>query len=155
MSSELHARLKQAGETLPEVAAPAANYVPYILEGGILSISGQLPFINGEKMFIGRLGDTMDVEEGARAARACALNILAQLHKAVDGDINRVKQCIKIGGFVQATPEFTDHPAVINGASNLIGEVLGDAGKHSRFAVGAVSLPFGVAVEIDALFAVT
>lgn len=154
MSSDLHAKLEDIGEALPEVAAPAANYVPYILENGFLSISGQLPFINGEKMFIGRLGQTMDVEEGARAARACALNILAQLHNAVDGDMKRVKRCIKLGGFVNATPEFTDHPAVINGASNLIGEVLGDAGKHSRFAVGAVSLPFGVAVEIDALFAV-
>lgn len=154
MSSDLHTKLKGIGETLPEVAAPAANYVPYILDNGLLSISGQLPFINGEKMFIGRLGETMDVEEGARAARACALNILAQLHHAVDGDMKRVQRCVKLGGFVNATPEFTDHPAVINGASNLIGEVLGDAGKHSRFAVGAVSLPFGVAVEIDALFSV-
>lgn len=150
----LEEKLKELGEELPEVAAPAANYVPYIIEGSLLSISGQLPFLNGERNFIGRLGESMDVDEGARAARACALNILAQLNAALDGNMTRLKRCLKLGGFVNATPDFTDHPAVINGASNLIGDVLGEKGKHSRFAVGAVSLPFGVAVEIDALFVV-
>ena len=151
----LDEKLKEIGENLPEIAAPAANYVPYVVENGFVSISGQLPFLNGEKMFIGKLGETMDVNEGARAARACVLNILAQLNAALSGDLSRLKQCVKLGGFVNATPDFTDHPAVINGGSDLIGEVLGDKGKHSRFAVGAASLPFGVAVEIDALFAIS
>ena len=150
----LEEKLKELGEELPEVAAPAANYVPYVMEEGLLSISGQLPFLNGERNFIGRLGESMDVDEGAKAARACALNILAQLNAALDGDMTRLERCLKLGGYVNATPDFTDHPAVINGASNLIGDALGEKGKHSRFAVGAVSLPFGVAVEIDALFVV-
>ena len=147
-------KLEELGEKLPEVAAPAANYDPYVVEGGLVSISGQLPFLNGEQKFIGKVGDTISVEEAAEAAKACALNILAQLNAAVDGDMSRVKRCVKLGGFVNATDDFTDHPAVINGASNLIGEALGEKGKHSRFAVGAGSLPFGVAVEIDALFAI-
>lgn len=152
MSSSLNNKLNALGESLPEVSSPAANYIPYVLENGFLSISGQLPFINGKTMHVGKLGHDIDIEEGVKAARACALNILAQMNKAVDGDIERVKRCLKLGGYVNSTAEFTQHPAVINGASDLIGEVLGPAGQHSRFAVGVSSLPFGVAVEIDAQF---
>ena len=137
---------------MPKVAAPAANYVPYVLSGNLLHIAGQIPFLNGEKMNIGRLGEDLGVEEGVKAAEACALNILAQVNEAVGGDWSRVKRCVKLGGFVNCTPDFTDHPLVINGASDLIGKVMGEAGKHARFAVGAPSLPLGVAVEIDAIF---
>ncbi|MCC7305526.1 MAG: RidA family protein [Alphaproteobacteria bacterium] len=150
---DIRAKLESLGLELPKVAAPAANYVPYIIaDDDFLFISGQIPFLNGEKMHIGKVGDNFSVEQGIEAARACALNILAQADAAVEGDWGRVKRLIKLGGFVNCTPDFTDHPKVINGASNLIVDVLGDIGKHTRFAVGAPSLPLGVAVEIEALF---
>ena len=149
----IETKLQALGLSLPEVAAPAANYVPYVTAGNTLFISGQIPFLNGERMHTGRLGDDLGVEEGAAAAQACALNILAQVNDAVGGDWSRVARCVKLGGFVSCTPDFTDQPLVINGASNLIADVMGEAGKHARFAVGAPSLPLGVAVEIDAVFA--
>lgn len=148
----LSAKLQELGLSLPQVAAPAANYVPYVVSGNTVYVAGQIPFLNGEKMHLGRVGDSLGVEDGVAAAQACALNILAQVNEAVDGDWSRVKRCVKLGGFVNCTPDFTDHPVVINGASNLIADVMGDAGKHARFAVGAPSLPLGVAVEIDAIF---
>ena len=148
-------KLTSLGFDLPKAAPAAANYVPYTLHNGLLTISGQLPFLNGEKNFIGRLGEDMDVAQGQKAAQACALNILAQLNRAMNGDISRVQRCLRLGGFVNATPDFTDHPTVINGASDLIALVLGEVGRHARFAVGAGSLPFGVAVEIDASFAIS
>ncbi|MFP4097335.1 MAG: RidA family protein [Alphaproteobacteria bacterium] len=148
----LKEKLKEIGYELPQTAPPAANYVPYIISGSTLYIAGQIPFLNGEKMHMGRLGEDMDIEGGIRAAQACALNILAQANDAVGGQWSRVRRCIKLGGFVNATPDFYDHPRVINGASDLIGEIMGEAGKHARFAVGAPSLPLGVAVEIDAIF---
>ncbi|MGN7437461.1 MAG: RidA family protein [Alcanivorax sp.] len=148
----LSAKLQELGLSLPQVAAPAANYVPYVVSGNTVYVAGQIPFLNGEKMHLGRVGDSLGVEDGVAAAQACALNILAQVNDAVDGDWSRVKRCVKLGGFVNCTPDFTDHPVVINGASNLIADVMGDAGKHARFAVGAPSLPLGVAVEIDAIF---
>lgn len=150
---DIRAKLKELGHELPKVAPPAANYVPCLIaDDDFLYIAGQIPFLNGQKMHIGRVGDTLTTEQGVEAAKACALNILAWADNAVGGDWNKIKRCIKLGGFVNCTPEFTDHPAVINGASNLIGEVMGESGKHVRFAVGANSLPFGVAVEIEALF---
>lgn len=145
-------KLKELEYELPEVAAPAANYVPYISSGNLLAVSGQVPFLNGQKMHIGKLGDDFSVEQGVEAARACALNILAQVNASVDNDWNKVSRCLKLGGFVNSTPDFTDHPTVMNGASDLIVAVMGEAGKHSRFAVGAPSLPFGVSVEIEAIF---
>ena len=148
----LSAKLQELGLELPAVAAPAANYVPYVISGNTVYVSGQIPFLNGEKMHLGRVGDDLNEEDGAAAAQACALNILAQVNEAVDGDWSRVKRCVKLGGFVKCTPDFTNQPVVINGASNLIADVMGDAGKHARFAVGAPSLPLGVAVEIDAVF---
>lgn len=145
-------KVTEKGFELPQAAAPAANYVPYVISGNHVYVAGQIPFLNGEAMHLGRLGEDKSVEDGVEAARACALNILAQVNDAVDGDWNRVKRCVKLGGFVNSTPDFTDQPAVINGASDLIVEVMGEAGKHARFAVSAPSLPRGVAVEIDAIF---
>ncbi len=145
-------KLKDLGFVLPEVAAPAANYVPYVISGKTVFVSGQIPFLNGKKMHLGRVGEDLSTEDGALAARACALNILAQVNEAVGGDWSRVKKCVKLGGFVNCTPDFTDQPLVINGASDIIAEVMGESGRHARFAVGAPSLPLGVAVEIDAIF---
>ncbi len=148
----IQTKLQELGLELPTVAAPAANYVPYVISGKHIFVSGQIPFLNGEKMHMGRVGDDLSVEQGADAARACALNILAQINEAVGGDWSKVARCVKLGGFVSCTPNFTDQPLVINGASNLIADAMGAAGKHARFAVGAPSLPLGVAVEIDAVF---
>lgn len=145
-------KLKSLGHELPDVAAPAANYVPFLVNESYVFISGQIPFLNGQKMHIGRVGQDLTLDDGIEAAKACALNILGQINAAVEGDETRIKQCIKLGGFVNCTPDFVDHPKVINGASNLIGDVLGEKGKHTRFAVGAPTLPLGVAVEIEALF---
>jgi enamine deaminase RidA (YjgF/YER057c/UK114 family) len=149
---DIRKALKTLTLDLPTVAAPAANYVPYIISGKQLFISGQIPFLNGQKMHQGKVGDSFTTEQGIEAAKACALNILAQADAAVGGDWSKIKRLIKLGGFVNCTPGFVDHPKVINGASDLIVGVLGDSGKHTRFAVGANALPLGVAVEIDALF---
>ncbi len=148
----IETKLKELGFDLPAVAAPAANYVPYVVSGKTVFVSGQIPFLNGEKMHMGTVGDDLTSDDGVKAAQACALNILAQVNDAVGGDWSKVKRCVKLGGFVNSTPDFTDQPAVINGASNLIADAMGDAGKHARFAVSAPSLPLGVAVEIDAIF---
>ena len=147
----LKAKLKELGLELPAAAAPAANYVPYVLSGKTLYIAGQIPFLNGQQMHLGRVGEDLSREDGQKAAQACALNILAQVNEAVGGDWSKVKRCIKLGGFVNCTPDFTDMPFVVNGASDLIAAVMGEAGKHARFAVGAPSLPRGVAVEVDAI----
>lgn len=152
MSVTIENKLKELNITLPEAAPPAANYIPYVVSGNMVTISGQLPFLNGEKNFIGRLGDNISIEEAEKGARACGLNIIAQLKQACGGNLDKVVRCVKLGGFVNSTPDFTDHPKVVNGASNLMGDVFGEKGKHARFAVGAVSLPFGVAVEVDAVF---
>jgi len=144
--------LKELGLEIPAAAAPAANYVPYVLDGRTLYIAGQIPFLNGQSMHLGRVGDDLSVEQGRAAAQACALNILAQVKAAVHGDWSRVDHCVKLGGFVNCPPDFTNHPEVINGASDLMVAALGEAGKHARFAVGSASLPRGVAVEIDAIF---
>lgn len=150
--TEIEARLQQLELTLPEAAPPAANYIPYTISGNTLYIAGQIPFLNGERAHIGRLGENMGIEAGQKAARACALNIIAQALAAVGGDESRILRCLKLGGFVSCTPEFDQMPAVLNGASDLIAHVFGERGRHARFAVGAPSLPFGVAVEIDAIF---
>ena len=154
MAGTAEKRLAEMGIELPSPPAPAANYVPYTIAGNILTISGQIPMGSDGVEFVGKLGDTADVETGQAAARLCAVNILAQA-KAALGDLDRIKQVMKIQGFVNATPDFGDHPAVVNGASNLLAEVLGDAGKHARAAVGMSSLPFGVAVEVDATIEIT
>lgn len=145
-------KLQPLGFELPSAAAPAANYVPFVIAGKTVFISGQIPFLNGEAMNQGRIGDDLTVEDGVKAAKACALNILAQANAAVEGDWSKIKRLVKLGGFVNCTPDFTAHPQVINGASDLMVEVLGEAGRHARFAVGAPALPLGVAVEIEAIF---
>lgn len=148
----LAAKIQELGYELPKAPAPAANYVPYVISGDQVFIAGQIPFLNGEAMHQGRLGENFTLDQGIEAARVCALNILAQVNAAVDGDWSKVKRCVKLGGFVNCTPAFTDHPKVVNGASDLMASVMGEAGTHARFAVGAPSLPLGVAVEIDAIF---
>ncbi|PZO85420.1 MAG: hypothetical protein DI626_07450 [Micavibrio aeruginosavorus] len=148
----IETRLKELDMTLPQAAPPAANYIPYTISGNTLYIAGQIPFLNGVKAHMGRLGEDMGIEDGRKAAQACALNILAQAMAAVGGDESKIVRCLKLGGFVNCTPDFDQMPAVINGASDLMVHVLGERGKHARFAVGAPSLPLGVAVEIDAIF---
>lgn len=149
----IDARLEELGIILPEAAAPVASYVPVVIHGGMAFVSGQISFVDGELMK-GRLGDDVSLEDGMKAARGCGLMILAQL-KAALGSLDRVERVIKLGGFVSSTPDFTDQPKVVNGASDLMLEVFGEAGKHSRAAVGVPSLPLGVAVEVDAIVAVT
>ena len=144
-------RLKSLGVTLPEASAPAGNYVPYVQAGDIVYISGQIS--NGpDGLIIGKLGANMDVEAGAAAAKTCALHLIAQLKAACGGDLNRVVQVVKLGGFVNSTDDVTDQPKVINGASDFMVEVFGDLGRHARAAVSAASLPLGVAVEIEGTF---
>ena len=146
-------RLAELGVTLPDAPAPAANYVPFVRTGNLVHVSGQIS--NGpEGMIKGKLGDTMEVAEGAKAARSCAIALLAQVKAACDGDIERLVRVVKLTGFVNSTPDFGDQPKVINGASDFLVEALGDAGRHARSAVSAASLPFGVAVEIEGIFEV-
>ena len=146
-------RLEELGVSLPDAPAPAANYVPFVQVGNTVYVSGQIS--NGpDGMIKGKLGDDMEVPAGAAAAKACAISLLAQVKAACGGDIDRLVRVVKLTGFVNSTAEFTDQPAVINGASDFLVEALGDAGRHSRSAVSAASLPFGVAVEIEGIFEV-
>ncbi|OWV91387.1 hypothetical protein ATY78_15065 [Rhizobium sp. R635] len=151
MSNEIAARLSEMGITLPEAAAPAANYVPYVISGNLLYISGQLPLEGGKIAVSGHLGKTVDVAAGQRGAELCAINILAQAKAALGGDLGRIRRVIKLNGFVASAPDFVEQHLVINGASNLIAGVLGEAGKHARAAVGMAALPLNAAVEIDAV----
>ncbi|MBW9053507.1 RidA family protein [Rhizobium mesosinicum] len=150
MSDQIATRLSEMGITLPEAAAPAANYVPYVISGNLLTISGQLPLEGGKVAVTGHLGKTVDVAAGQRAAELCAINILSQA-KAALGDLSRIRRVIKLNGFVASAPDFVEQHLVINGASNLIAGVLGEAGKHARAAVGMAALPLNAAVEIDAI----
>lgn len=146
------AKLAELGLSLPEPAAPVASYVPVVIAGGLAHVSGQVSIIDGH-LLKGRLGETLDVEQGIVAARACGLMILAQL-KAALGSLDRVERVVKLGAFVNSTADFTDQPKVANGASDLMVAVFGEAGKHARAAVGVPALPLGVAVEVDAIVAV-
>lgn len=150
MTGRIDARLEQLGIALPAAAAPAANYVPFVLTGTQLWVAGQITFWDGKLKYRGKVGRDLPLEEGVAAARVCGLNIIAQA-KAALGDLDRVVRVVKLGGFVNALPDFTDHPKVINGASDLIVDVFGDAGRHARFAVGASGLPLDSAVEVDAV----
>lgn len=149
--SKIDARLAELGITLPVAAAPVAAYVPVVEAGGLLHVSGQLPFKDGA-VITGRLGDGVSIEEGATAARACGLMILAQIKAAV-GDLDKVARVVKLGVFVNSSLDFTMQPKVADGASALMVEVFGDAGKHARAAVGVSALPLGAAVEVDAIVA--
>jgi enamine deaminase RidA (YjgF/YER057c/UK114 family) len=155
MAGKIEARLKQLGLSLPAAAIPVANYVPFVKTGNLVFVAGQIPLLNGAVHYHGVVGLDVTVEEAVNAARLCALNILAQVKTACDGDLDRVVRLVKLTGFVAANAHFTEHPKVINGASDLMVEVFGDAGRHARAAVGAPSLPRGVPVEVDAIFEVT
>jgi enamine deaminase RidA (YjgF/YER057c/UK114 family) len=152
--NEIERRLAEAGIILPDAPAPAANYVPAQMGAGLLFVAGQVPMRDGKIAYVGKLGGGVSLEDGQAAARLCAVNILAQAKKALGGDLSRIKQTLKVQGFVNCTPDFGEHPKVINGASDLLVEALGDAGKHARFALGAPSLPFDATVEVDATFEV-
>ncbi len=152
MAGQIDARLEELGIKLPEAAAAVANYVPYVVTGNLVFVSGQVTIKNGEFKYVGKVGSDFSIEQGAEAAQLCALNVIAQLKAACGGDLERVVRCVKLGGFVNSAPGFTDQPKVMNGASDLMVEVFGDKGRHARFAVGAPALPLGVAVEVDAVF---
>ena len=153
MTEQIDRKLEALGLTLPEAAAPVAAYVPVVEAGGLLHLSGQLPFKDGT-LITGRLGENVDLAGGQAAARACALMIVAQLKKYL-GDLGRVDRIVKLGVFVNSAGDFTDQPKVANGASDLMVELFGDAGKHARSAVGVPTLPLGAAVEIDAIVQIT
>ncbi|MDF1715299.1 MAG: RidA family protein [Antarcticimicrobium sp.] len=148
----IEGKLEQMGVTLPSAPAPAANYVPYVRVGDILYVSGQISIDGTGDLIIGKLGDTMDVEAGAAAAKRCALGLLAQVRAACGGDLDQLVRVVKLTGFVNSTGDFTQQPQVVNGASDFLVDALGEAGRHSRSAVSAASLPLGVAVEIEGIF---
>ncbi|KZB70226.1 MULTISPECIES: RidA family protein [Thalassospira] len=151
MAGKIDAHLADLGISLPTATAPVANYVPYVISGNLVHISGQITMENGDLKFVGKLGADYDVETGQKAARLCALNLVAQL-KAAIGDLDKVSRVVKLNAFVNSAPDFTDQPKVVNGASDTMVEIFGDAGKHARSAVGVAALPLGVAVEIDGIF---
>lgn len=151
MAGKIDARLKELGITVPEGVAPAGNYVPAVRSGNLVFVAGQIPLEGGKPQFIGKLGREFQVEDGQKAARLCAINIVSQLRAALGGDLDKVKRIVRVGGFVNAVPDFTDQPQVVNGASDLLVQIFGEAGKHARAAVGVSSLPRGVAVEVEAV----
>lgn len=151
MTGKIDARLAELGITLPQAPAPAAAYVPYIVSGDLVFVSGQIS-MDADGLRTGKVGDGVSVEQAQESARCCALALLAQLKNAAGGDLDRVAQVVKLTGFVNAAPDFTDHPEVINGASHLMAEVFGDKGQHARAAVGSSSLPRGVQVEVEGIF---
>jgi len=152
MTGRVESRLAELGLELPTPAAAVANYLPYVTSGTLVYVSGQLPLVEGKVTVIGHLGASVSLEAGQSAARQCAINLLAQARAAAGGDLDRIKRVVRLGGFVASTPDFTDQPKVINSASDLMVAVLGDAGRHSRAAVGVASLPLNAAVEIEAIF---
>ncbi|GAA0538069.1 enamine deaminase RidA (YjgF/YER057c/UK114 family) [Rhizomicrobium palustre] len=154
MTGRIEARLKDLGIELPVPPAPVASYVAAVKSGSTVFLSGQIPVTTEGLKYVGIVGQDLSVEDGRAAARLCAINLIAQIKAACDGDLDRVKRCVKLGVFVNAIPGFGQHPEVANGASDLMVEVFGDAGKHTRAAVGAGSLPRNVAVEVEAVFEV-
>ena len=153
MTDAIDAKLAELGLTLPEAAAPVAAYVPAVEAGGLLHVSGQLPFLDGQLM-TGRLGEDRDLDYGRRAAERCGLMLVAQIKKALGGDLGRVERVVKLGVFVKSTGNFTDQPPVANGASELMQAVFGEAGRHARSAVGVPALPLHAVVEVDAIVAI-
>ena len=154
MSMEFEQKLKDMGLSLPDAPAPAANYVPFVITGDLVLVSGQISQ-SEDGLIQGKLGANMSVEEGAEAAATCALSLLAQVKAACGGDLTRLKRVVKLTGFVNSTSDFADQPKVINGCSDLLVALLGDAGRHSRSAVSAAALPLGVAVEIEGIFEIS
>ena len=153
--TDVERKLQQMGLALPDTPPPVANYVPFVRSGCLLFVSGQISMDANGNLITGKLGAEIDVEAGAAAARRCALSLLAQVRAGCDGDFGRLVRVVKLVGFVNSTPEFSDQPKVINGASDLLVAVLGDAGRHSRSAVSAGALPLNVAVEIEGIFEVS
>ncbi|MBM3555028.1 MAG: RidA family protein [Alphaproteobacteria bacterium] len=151
MKGQIEARLKALGIVLPEAAAPVANYLPWVRSGALVFVAGQVSR-EGGKIIAGRVGKDLDIEAGKRAARQCGLALLAQAKAACEGDLDRIRRCVKVGAFVNCVDGFADQPSVVNGCSDLLVEILGDAGRHARFAVGVNALPMNAAVEIDAVF---
>jgi enamine deaminase RidA (YjgF/YER057c/UK114 family) len=152
--SAIATKLAELKITLPKPSTPVAAYVPFVINNNLVYISGQLPLENGVVQYEGRLGANVDLSVGLKAARLCGLNVLAQLDAACGGDLDRVTACIKLGGFIASAADFFDQPKVMNGASELVQDVFGEKGRHSRFAVGVASLPRNAAVEVDAIFAI-
>jgi enamine deaminase RidA (YjgF/YER057c/UK114 family) len=152
MPGKIDARLKELGIELPSPPAPVASYVPYVVSGKLVFISGQVTLEGGALKYVGTVGKELSLEDGKAAARLCAINVLAQAKAACGGDLDKIKRCVKVGAFVNAVPGFAQHPEVANGASDLFVDVLGDAGRHARAAVGAGSLPRNVACEVEAVF---
>ena len=152
MPGKIEARLAELGIELPEPSTPVATYVPYVVADGLVFVSGQVAVSKGEFLYLGKLGDDISIDDGFKAARMCGLNLIAQVREACGGDLDRLRQVIRLGGFVNSTPDFSDHPKVLNGASDLMVEVFGEAGRHARFAVGAPSLPLGLSVEVEGVF---
>jgi enamine deaminase RidA (YjgF/YER057c/UK114 family) len=154
MAGRIEARLTELKIELPQPGTPVANYVPFVRSGDLLFIAGQICQWNGERRFIGKLGREVNLEQGQQAARLCALNILAIVKNALGGDLDRILRCVRLGAFINSVEDFTQQPQVANGASDLVVQVLGDAGRHARTAVGVNVLPGNVAVEVDAIFEV-
>lgn len=152
MAGKIDARLRELEISLPPPTQAVANYVPYVLSGNLVFVAGQLPMEAGQLVYAGKVGATVTLDQAQKAARLCAINILSQVKAAAAGDLDRVRRCVKLGGFVNAAPTFVDHPKVMNGASDLMPEIFGEAGRHARFAMGASSLPLDAAVEVDAIF---
>jgi enamine deaminase RidA (YjgF/YER057c/UK114 family) len=151
---QVEGRLKTLQVELPQPSQPGANYVPFVRVGSLVFLTGQLSQWNGERRFVGKLGRDFGVPEGQQAARLCALNLLAHLRVAVDGDLDRVARAVRLAGYINSTPDFVGQSQVMNGASDLFVEVLGEAGRHARMAVGVSALPYDVAVEVEGIFEV-
>jgi enamine deaminase RidA (YjgF/YER057c/UK114 family) len=154
MAGLIEARMRELGIELPTPSTPGADYVPFVRTGNVVSLTGQLSQWNGERRFVGKVGRDFGIDQASQAARLCALNLIAHLRVAVAGDLDRVVRCIRVGGFVNATPDFVDHSKVINGASEVFLALFGERGRHTRVAVGVSGLPYGVAVEVEATFEV-
>lgn len=152
MAGKIEARLRELGITLPTPMAPIANYVPFVVTGNLVVISGQLPAVDGKVAFTGKVPVDLSIEQGAQAARASFINLLAHLRTACGGDLDRVRRVVRLGGFVASPASFTQHALVMNGASDLAGEVFGDAGRHARTTIGVPSLPADAAVEVEGMF---
>ena len=154
MSDNIESTLRRLGIELPEPSKPGANYVPYMAVGNLIFLTGQLCHWNGERLFVGKLGAEFDVDEGQEAARVCALNLVAQLRVALGGDLNRVVRTVRLAGYINSTPEFYGQSQVMDGASDLFVQLFGDAGRHTRMAVGVSALPYNVAAEVEGVFEV-
>ena len=152
MTKDINMRLEELNINVDNASSPAGSYIPYVISNNLVFISGQLPFINGELTIKGKIGDNVSVEEGIQMAEACAMALLSQLKEACNGDLNKVKRVVKLGGFVASVSSFTSQPTIINGASDIMVKVFGEQGKHSRFAVGVSSLPLNAPVEIEGIF---